>query len=419
MAIGTQYKWETVKLETLAEFKNGINFTKDNFGEGMKVIGVSDFKDHVVATFDNLDEINPEGLVKESNLLKDGDTIFVRSNGNRQLIGRSLYINKLREDITHSAFTIRARINDSNAFPRYYAYLFRSDLIRRTLTAYGGGTNISNLNQTILKDLIVPLPPINEQKKITSILSAYDDLIENNLKRIKILEEMAQMIYREWFVNFRFPNHESVKMVDSPLGKIPEGWELKNLGDVCDAVMGQSPKSEFYNTEGNGLPFHQGVKDYGTRFPTHITYCTVESRIAELGDILISVRAPVGRINIANTKLIIGRGLSALRHKGGLQSFLLYQLKEIFRDEDSMGSGTIYKAITKTDLLGLKMICPSSDLDKQFNELVTPMDAEIENLTIKVTNLRKTRDLLLPKLISGELDVENLDIRVPEENGNA
>lgn len=290
-------------------------------------------------------------------------------------------------------------------FIKYYI-----NTIKLRMQNISKGTTQDNLSLDKLMSFDFVVPSVKVQQKIASILSAYDDLIDNNLKRIKILEEIAQMIYREWFVNFRFPGREKIKMVKSEMGMIPEGWETKNLGDVCNVVMGQSPKSEYYNTEGNGLPFHQGVKDFGSRFLTHNTYCTVESRIAEQGEILISVRAPVGRINIASEKLIIGRGLSAIRHKHGQQSFLLYQLKHIFREEDSMGSGTIYRAITKDDLLNIKIIQPSREFDNNFNDLVSPMDAEIENLTMRIETLRKIRDLLLPKLISGEIDLENMDI---------
>ena len=206
-------------------------------------------------------------------------------------------------------------------------------------------------------------------------------------------------------------------MIESELGLIPEGWEVKRLGEVCEIVMGQSPKSEFYNTNGQGLPFHQGVKDFGTRFPTHTTYCTVDRRIAERRDILLSVRAPVGRLNIANTKIIIGRGLAALRHKKLLQSFLLYQLKNIFSVEDSMGSGAIFNAITKGDLGNVKFLVSSNGIDIKFNEIVSSIDNKIENVQSQIENLRHTRDLLLPKLIRGEIEVEELDInngRFPE-----
>lgn len=125
-------------------------------------------------------------------------------------------------------------------YPKFYAYCFRTPTIRKGLTAYGGGTNISNLNQDILGTLEVPFPPLPVQRWIAGILSAYDDLIENNLRRMKILEQMAQAIYREWFVEFRFPCHEKVKMVNSPLGKIPERWEVVHLGEVADVQWGDT-----------------------------------------------------------------------------------------------------------------------------------------------------------------------------------
>ena len=174
--------------------------------------------------------------------------------------------------------------------------------------------------------------------------------------------------------------------------------------------MGQSPKSEFYNETGEGLPFHQGVTDFGQRFPTDRVYCTVQKRIAEAGDILFSVRAPVGRINVANKKIVIGRGLSAIRSKSGDQAFVLQQLKDKFQEEDTIGSGTIYNAITKADLLGVQLLEPIGSIVAKFEEAAEPISLELANLTMKDTNLRQTRDHLLPKLISGEIDVSELDI---------
>ena len=263
-----------------------------------------------------------------------------------------------------------------------------------------------------LKTSKIFCPPMQLQRKIAAVLSAYDDLIENNNRRIKILEDMAQTLYREWFVHFRFPGHENVPMVESPLGPIPEGWVVKQLGEIYDVLMGLSPKSEFYNETGEGLPFHQGVTDFGQRFPTDRVYCTVQKRIAEIGDILFSVRAPVGRINVANKKIIIGRGLSAIRSKNGDQAFLLQQLKDRFQEEDTIGSGTIYNAITKSDLLGIQLLKPAKSIVAKFEETVQPIFLELVNLTMKNTNLRQTRDLLLPKLISGEIDVSELDINI-------
>ena len=261
-----------------------------------------------------------------------------------------------------------------------------------------------------LKTSTIFCPTLPTQHKIAIVLSTYDDLIENNTHRIKILEDMAQTLYQEWFVHFRFPGHENVPMVESPLGPIPEGWKVKQLGEMCDVLMGQSPKSEFYNETGEGLPFHQGVTDFGQRFPTDRVYCTVQKRIAEAGDILFSVRAPVGRINVANKKIVIGRGLSAIRSKSGDQAFVLQQLKDKFQEEDTIGSGTIYNAITKADLLGVQLLEPIGSIVAKFEEAAEPISLELANLTMKDTNLRQTRDHLLPKLISGEIDVSELDI---------
>lgn len=252
-------------------------------------------------------------------------------------------------------------------------------------------------------------PPLPIQRRIAGILSTYDDLIENNLRRIKILEGVARLLYREWFVEFRFPGHEQVRMVDSPLGRIPERWEVSTLGAKSEVIMGQSPKSEFYNDTGEGLPFHQGVTYFGSHFPNHVKYCRLESRIAEAGDTLVSVRAPVGRINVADTRLVIGRGLSAIRPKQPSAGFHYWQLREIFREEDAIGGGTIFKAITKADLLAVPWLVPEEQLMEKFEQIERPMFDLLANLTQKTNHLRRTRDLLLPRLMSGQLDLSKVE----------
>ena len=375
--------WKKVRLGEVAEFKYGKGLPERN-----RIVG-------------EFPVYGSGGMVGYHNeYLVEGPGIIV---GRKGTIG-SVFFEKRSFYPIDTVFYIEEIKQGTDKKFLYYM------LLNLKLNKLNSDAAVPGLNRNIAYQQQVVFPPLSTQNKISSILSAYDDLIENNNRRIKILEEMAQSIYREWFINFRFPEHEKVKMVDSELGKIPEGWEVRRLSDVCNIIMGQSPKSEFYNTTGEGLPFHQGVKDFGKRFPNHLTYCTIENRIAERGDILISVRAPVGRINIANTRLIIGRGLSAIRHRDNLQSFLYYQMKNIFLEENTMGSGSIFNAIIKEDLYKLKFLLPDKELDKNFDTLISPIDREIENLSQKNTNLRYTRDLLLPKLISGEIDVKKLSI---------
>ncbi|MGB4444143.1 MAG: restriction endonuclease subunit S [Dethiobacteria bacterium] len=299
---------------------------------------------------------------------------------------------------------------------RFLYYTVTNQPFTDYLTANAKGAAYPAVDTEIIKRAEISLPTLPIQRNIAAILSAYDDLIENNLRRIKILEEMAQALYREWFVHFRFPGHEKARLIDSPLGKIPEGWEVKELKDVCHLIMGQSPKSKYYNTDKLGLPFHQGVTDFGNRFPNKRFYCSIKGRIADKGDILFSVRAPVGRINIANTKMVIGRGLCAIRHKAGFQWYTFHVLKEVFNEEDIIGGGTIFKSVTKKDMERINLLTPTESLAHQFEHVVEPLEKQIDNLTQKNTTLCRTRDLLLPKLISGELDVSELDIAIPEED---
>lgn len=189
---------------------------------------------------------------------------------------------------------------------------------------------VPGVDRNVLHCLDVRVPDFSTQRMIASTLSAYDDLIENNRRRIQLLEQAAGLLYREWFVHLRFPDHEHIAVDNG----VPEGWERRGLGTVATIVMGQSPKSRYYNEDGDGLPFHQGVKGFGSRFPVHSVYSTVGNRIAERGDILFSVRAPVGRINVAPDRLVLGRGVAGIRSDEGCQAFLYYALKSHFVSDD-------------------------------------------------------------------------------------
>jgi len=236
------------------------------------------------------------------------------------------------------------------------------------------------------------------------ILAEYDRLIENNDRRIALLEESVHLLYREWFVNLRFPGCDGG---DGGEGgdRIPDGWALQPLGEVCEIVMGQSPKSEFYNENGQGLPFHQGVKNFGSRFIEHETYCIQEKRIAQAGEILCSVRAPVGRLNITLDRIVIGRGLAALRSKSGHQSFQFYQLKSFFFQEDMIGGGAIFASVTKKQFSEQMMLVPTKPLLQKFEEFSIPVDQQIMNLHRQNQRLREARDGLLPRLMNGSITV--------------
>lgn len=393
-------RWEKVKLGNIAEFSNGVNFDKSAYAPGVKLISVSNFGNRFYPDYSELPEISVD-VVKENDYLQHGDIVFVRSNGNKELVGRCMLIDNPPTHTTYSGFCIRARVKDTKRFnPKFLTYHFKHDGFRIAIASNAVGANIQNLSQGRLSAYIAHIPPIETQRRIADILSAYDDLIENNRKQIKLLEEAAQRLYKEWFVDLRFPGHEHTRIVDG----VPEGWEKEPLSAIADVTMGQSPKSEFYNHIGEGLPFHQGVGTYGTRFVKNETYSTSYTRVAEAGSILFSVRAPVGRLNLTENRIAIGRGIAALNHKSGFQSFLFYMLKERFFKDNLVGNGSIFASISKDELLKQQFMIPLKDIMEQYDEAARNIDDKISGASKQIELLIYARDCLLPKLMSGEVE---------------
>jgi len=406
--------WEKVELSQIAEFRNGVNYTKDNFGRGVRTINVKDFQDYTTPKYDTLDEINPDGVVRDAHLLRENDIIFVRSNGNRELIGRSMMILAAPPaPVTHSAFTIRARFSSRpDIHPRFFAYVFRSGVIRQVLSAHGNGANISNLNQDILARLVVPLPPLPIQKRIASILSAYDDLIETNTRRIAILEEMARRLYEEWFVHFRFPGHEDAEFA----GDLPSGWRELPLTDVA-RVNPESIKPA-------KAPQRIRYIDIASVSPGRIDGVTEMEfsdapgrarRVVRDGDIIWSCVRPNRRSHAIVLSpaedTIVSTGFAVLRAGSVPFSYLAAVTSQnAFVDFlTNRATGAAYPAVKQSDFEAAMIIVPSADLLVRYDRMVTPMLRMCQSLDTKNANLRAQRDLLLPKLISGEIDVSEAE----------
>lgn len=390
-------QWPTKRLGELAEFRNGVNYNKNSFGVGVKVVGVSDFQDYTKPRYIELEQINPEGIVTERNILCDGDIVFVRSNGNRELIGRSLFIEQPPERITHSAFTIRLRFTTREVLPKFYAYCFRTPLIRQALTAQGGGTNINNLNQDILNALEVPFPPLSVQRRIADILSTYDELIENSQRRIKILETMARALYCEWFVNFKFPSHEKHPLVPSPLGEIPQGWEVTTLGRLVNIRKGQNITKNTIR-DGN-VPVVAGGVEPAYFHDTSNTQCPV---------ITISASgANAGFVNLYYVDLWAS-DCSYIDSLATPHVFYYYLWLDHRRSVIThLQRGSAQPHVYPKDLAQLEAIGAPAQILSAFTSQITPIFDLTKRLVAKIDNLRRTRDLLLPRLLSGQVSKEN------------
>ena len=393
--------WGTIRFGDLysTESRNGLTKPSKIRGSGYKMINMGELfaNDRI---YDIPMELAPLKDTEKINAkIEIGDLLFARQSLVLEGAGKCSIVMEVSPLTVFESHLIRVRLDRKRALPMFYYYYFKSPL--SPMASIVSQCAQAGIRGSDLQELNVIFPPLYIQNKIAQILSYYDDLIENNQKQIKLLEEAAQRLYKEWFIDLRFPGHESTPIVDG----VPEGWREQPLYQIADVVMGQSPKSEYYNQVGEGLPFHQGVGSYGNRFVSDETYSTSFTRIAEAGSILFSVRAPVGRLNLTKNKVVIGRGLAAINHRRGAQSYLFYLLKEKFFRDDIIGNGSIFASISKEELLNQTFLIPIDSLVGQFNGIAGGIDKKIDILSEQIRLLTEARDRLLPKLMSGEIEV--------------
>jgi len=386
-------KWKQLKLnDVLSKIVGGgtPSKAKPEYWDGdIQWASVKDMADGVYKLSSTVDTITDIGLKNSSsNLIKKGNVIISTRMG----LGRCFIANidvAINQDL--KALIPKSNFIDTN----FLLWLMVS--LSEVIESMGTGTTVKGITIDVLKNLDISLPPFPTQIKIASILSAYDDLIENNTRRIKILEEMAQMLYREWFVNFRFPNHENVKMVESEIGLLPEGWEVVELSDVINFKNGKTIKADYtgkYDVYGsNGII---GKTDEA-RYKNSI----VIGRVGAYCGSLIYCKS----IFNASDNTIIAEPIDSSRFCVELSYYTLENL-----NLRNYAGGSAQPLLTQNTIKKIPVILPELSINRSFERIIEPILDFKFNLVDKNINLRKTRDLLLPKLISGEIDVENLDI---------
>jgi type I restriction enzyme, S subunit len=318
--------------------------------------------------------------------------------------------------------SINAIVPDRQKFdPMFVYYLLKNNLDQVAKRNPGTASGRHHVSKSNISSIIVKAPSKLTQSKISSILARYDDLLENNTRRIKILEEMAQAIYREWFINFRFPGHEGVRMVESELGPVPEGWEVVRLNTVAEI-------------NSDSIKRGQEPEEIGYIDISSVTTGTIDKiewmkfsdspgrarRIINHGDMIWSMVRPNRRsyclIFDPEPNTIVSTGFAVVRGKKIPFTYLYHYLTT----DDFVGyltncaTGAAYPAVKTDDFENAEIIRPDDAVLKKFHEIIEPIYDMKFTLSQKNTNLRRTRDLLLPKIISGELDVSELDIRIPE-----
>ncbi|MGN6306793.1 MAG: restriction endonuclease subunit S [Mesorhizobium sp.] len=306
--------------------------------------------------------------------------------------------------------------------PRFLAYVVNS-LAGHHVSSHTVGAVQQHFNVGSARTLSFQLPSISSQDTILEILGALDDKIELNRRMNETLEGMARAIFRDWFVDFgptRAKQEGREPYLASDIWSVfpdrlddegkPEGWRNSTVGREFNLVMGQSPPGETYNEDEDGLPFFQGRTDFGFRYPVRRKFCSAPSRLAQEDDTLVSVRAPVGDLNMAWERCCIGRGVAAARHKDGGRGFTYYSLYSmqpaIQRFEDS---GSVFGAINKAQFERLTVLDPGNLSIQAFELAVQAMDDRIRSNTSESQILAATRDLLLPRLMSGEIRIRKAE----------
>ena len=327
--------------------------------------------------------------------LMQGDIVIART-------GATVGVNMLvRSDLdaVYNNGLIRIKIDTTKTIPEYIYYNLQSHEYKGHINAISGGTATQpNMKMKALLEYEINLPDLKTQRTIADTLSALDARITENKKINHHLEQMAQAVFKSWFVDFE------------PWGGVmPSDWREGALSEIANIIMGQSPSGTSYNEDSNGTVFYQGRAEFGSRFPTRRLFTTEPKRMAAKGDILMSVRAPVGDLNIAFETCCLGRGLAGIQSNNNCQSFILYTMFALKQQLNMFnGEGTVFGSINKTDMANLPVIIPTNEVIRQFEEMVSPMDAAIEANHAEICNLQTERDFLLPRLISGELSVANL-----------
>jgi len=354
-----------------------------------------------------------EAPSRAKRLVEHGDTILATVRPNLRSF---LFIKNPPENmVVSTGFAVLHPSNKIDA--RFLYYTVTDQKFTDYLTANAKGSAYPAVDTETVARAEISFPTLEIQQKIAGILSAYDDLIENNLRRIKILEEMAQTLYREWFVKFRFPGHQKVKMVDSPLGKIPEGWEVRPSSDVAEYINGYAFKPTHWGKEGVPIikirELKNGITPETPRFNGEIDY---KFRVSN-GELLFSWSADLDVYWWSGGNGWLNQHLfKVIPFQEEIKAYLFFSLREAMPTFRSMSLGTTMRHIKRSALGQVSVVIPPRHTTSLFSQNVIPQLDMVVNLRQRNDCLSQTRDLLLPKLISGELDVSELEITIPEAN---
>ena len=369
---------------------------------GIPLIRVNNINKDGLFNFEDLvyiSEIKFEKLKRSA--VYPGDILLAKTGAT---IGKvTIFPGKFEKGLIASSCA-KISIDENKADIIYIFYFILSDLGYKQILASSTGATRPTINLTPISKIIIFLPPFPEQQKIAEILSTVDQAIEKVDDSIAKTERLKKGLMQELLT--KGIGHKEFK--DTEIGRIPKEWEVVRLKESkeIDLIMGQSPPGKSYNKKGEGLPFIQGKAEFGNMYPSPILWTTQPTKIAEEGDILISVRAPVGDVNICPYRLCIGRGLAAIRIKEGSNIFYFYWFQKEKQRIESIGKGSTFKAITKDELSNIFIPFPSLPEQQKIAEILSTVDKRLELLRNKKEKMERIKKGLMNDLLTGKRRVK-------------
>jgi type I restriction enzyme S subunit len=426
--------WPTTRLGDLVTIKHGWAFRSEHFAAELTgkpiVVNIGNFRYEGGFRFESTTVKEYRGDYPSQYELSPNDILLAMTcqTSDGVILGIPGRIPDDGRCYLHNQRLGKVVVTNPRLVDKGFLYwLFLSPKFNHELFVTSTGTKILHTAPSRIENFRFPLPPLPEQKAIAHILGTLDDKIELNRRMNETLEGIARALFKSWFMDFdpvrakaegRQPvglDAETTGLFpdsfqESELGLIPAGWRVSTIGDAFNLVMGQSPPGNTYNEEGFGLPFYQGRVDFGFRFPSRRVFCSAPTRRGKVNDTLVSVRAPVGDLNMASEECAIGRGVAAIRHASGARSFTYYFMQQ-FRDTLDLfnGEGTVFGSIGRRDFERLPVTAPPLSIINSFDLVASPFDDSIALIHRQNITLSELRDTLLPKLISGELRVPDAE----------
>ena len=364
------------------------NYNNDNKGKRfIRIVDLSGSRDNILyTTSNNVIECNKDDIL----ISFDGSPGIVATN----------FCGAISSGIRKIYF------KDDSLNKKYTYYFLQTIYIQNIIKKFSTGVTIKHASKAI-PNLIIIIPPLEEQKRIAYVLSKIENAIKIQDRIINTLQELKKSMMHELFTEGI--GHTEFK--DTEIGRIPKEWDVLELGKISNILMGQSPPGKTYNNDGKGIPFLQGKAEFGPFYPRPIKFTTSPLKIAESGSILISVRAPVGDVNIANINYCIGRGLASISVRKGSNMFLFYLLKYFKQNIEKEGTGSTFKAINKNKLKNFKIPFPPLEEQKKIADILSTIDNKISIEEDRKKYFEALFKTMINKLMTGQIRVKNLEMR--------